>query len=811
MSAVTPAGGGWRSHIITPDIVPPDPAPMEAKAKIYKARGEELQQASRELMSANMQRQYSAKSVGFEAAFQANLEYASMVARAGGWYSALSETYTSVAGVYRDVSAGHDNVMNSADREMESTPPVGHPAIAATHHAWARGLATSGVASAMAKMTRFHSEYGPTVVEFSSKIATAPQAPVMPPASPQKGDGIAVPASTRKVDDLDQGDGPDKSTDPTNTAKDAAAQSGAKSGAHTGLEGGAERSAADNAAAAAAPQTPITPMPGTREPVAPSTSGGLFREAGLGGIPGGGGMPGGGVGSGGGGLGGLGSSNPLSSLTSGLGQPGSAPAGLSSLANSAGVQNAAAQIGQSPAAAIAKSVASGAGGGGAPVAPVSPATTTGVSSAASTTGAAEAVPAAGASSVAPSSGLGAAGAHVPPAAAAASPSGAGVASAAGAAAPAMMVPPPGMGAPAAAAGSGGAPVVPASTSGAAGAAGGPGPGSGVVPGSGSTTMVPTPVATPSVGAGGRSESSELRMARTLAAQLRRDSDAVNYPIIEWAVGVFRSDSSVAPETVVMSNEGFGYIPRGVYLPRGVRLLSSDPLVHSGFENRWTGWSDPARVLAEYAALRQERGGGSLVAAAATNRVEPFRTAGVEYVLCPRDNTPVVLTPPALDAVHVDRFEIAFPDVSARVDRLLADRGRDLIEELVKPLSLEMMTRVSGATMPYPPELRAMWEQITGNGAVSPGDWQAFNDATNRQYFSAAAYRPGFKDVAPEDDPTSREVYEHHWLIARSMELLRSFQYRPVSVADMLYPIAVAFDGDFTQRVGPALRQIEMAA
>lgn len=324
-------------------------------------------------------------------------------------------------------------------------------------------------------------------------------------------------------------------------------------------------------------------------------------------------------------------------------------------------------------------------------------------------------------------------------------------------------------------------------------------------------MVPTPVATPSVGAGGRSESSELRMARTLAAQLRRDSDAVNYPIIEWAVGVFRSDNSVAPETVVMSNEGFGYIPRGVYLPRGVRLLASDPLVHIGFEKRWTGWSDPARVLVEYAALRQERGGGRLVAAAATNRVEPFRTAGVEYVLCPRDNTPVVLTPPVLDAVHVDRFEIAFPDVSARVDRLAADRGRDLIEELVKPLSLEMMTRVSGATVPYPPELRAMWEQITGNGAVSPGDWQAFNDAANRQYFSAAAYRPGFKDIAPEDDPTSREVYEQHWVIARAMELLRSFQYRPVSVADMLYPIAVSFDGDFTQRVGPALRQIEMAA
>jgi hypothetical protein len=202
----------------------------------------------------------------------------------------------------------------------------------------------------------------------------------------------------------------------------------------------------------------------------------------------------------------------------------------------------------------------------------------------------------------------------------------------------------------------------------------------------------------------------------------------------------------------------------------------------------------------------------LVAAAATNRVEPFRTAGVEYVFCPRDNAPTtVLSLPVLDAVHVDRFEVAFPDVSARVDRLTPDRRRDLVEDLVKPLSLEMMTKVTGSTAPYPHELRAMWEQITGNEPVSPDDWSGFNDAANRQFFSVAAYRPGFKEVAPEDDPTSRDLYGEHWLIARAMELLRSFQYQPASLADMLYPIGMAYDGDFAYRVGPVLRQVEMAA
>ncbi len=67
----------------------------------------------------------------------------------------------------------------------------------------------------------------------------------------------------------------------------------------------------------------------------------------------------------------------------------------------------------------------------------------------------------------------------------------------------------------------------------------------------------------------------------------------NY-LLDWAVGKFRSSSG--SETVVISNDGSGYVPEGVYLPRDVRLLVADPLVEQEFRDYWFGWQDPARVL-----------------------------------------------------------------------------------------------------------------------------------------------------------------------------------------------------------------------
>src|SRR2546425_579747 len=71
------------------------------------------------------------------------------------------------------------------------------------------------------------------------------------------------------------------------------------------------------------------------------------------------------------------------------------------------------------------------------------------------------------------------------------------------------------------------------------------------------------------------ESPDVAAVKALAWQLQRACELAHYPLC-WAVGLFRSPAG--SETVVMSNEGSGYVPAGVYLPRGVRLLVADPLV-----------------------------------------------------------------------------------------------------------------------------------------------------------------------------------------------------------------------------------------
>ena len=125
----------------------------------------------------------------------------------------------------------------------------------------------------------------------------------------------------------------------------------------------------------------------------------------------------------------------------------------------------------------------------------------------------------------------------------------------------------------------------------------------------------------------RMDSPELASAKALALKLRRDCDAAKYVCIEWAVGIFRSEVGGATECVVTSNEGFGYVPWGVFLPRSARLLSADKLVDNGFREQWFGCKDPAQVMAAYAKQRAQRG-SRLVALAMTSDSPESRVPGL---------------------------------------------------------------------------------------------------------------------------------------------------------------------------------------
>ncbi|GAB2693996.1 hypothetical protein [Nocardia thraciensis] len=85
---------------------------------------------------------------------------------------------------------------------------------------------------------------------------------------------------------------------------------------------------------------------------------------------------------------------------------------------------------------------------------------------------------------------------------------------------------------------------------------------------------------------------DLVLARTLLSSLLAAAPVVGPA---WAVAVMRSSDGVS--AFVTSNEGRGWLPSGLFLPREL----STPWVWSVSEGAgWEGVADPARVLAEFA-------------------------------------------------------------------------------------------------------------------------------------------------------------------------------------------------------------------
>lgn len=171
----------------------------------------------------------------------------------------------------------------------------------------------------------------------------------------------------------------------------------------------------------------------------------------------------------------------------------------------------------------------------------------------------------------------------------------------------------------------------------------------------------------------RRESADAAAAKELVWKLQHAAYMALNPAAGWAVGVFRFPSGT--ETVITSNDGSSYIPAGVFVPRSVRVRSTDPLLDDNFRQKWFGWGDPARVLVEYAQLRAQWG-WKLVAAATTAGVNVLRDARVEHPpSCSGDTNPLLqqgveVPAPVLDDMHVHRLAVLWPEVYPRLLRIM---------------------------------------------------------------------------------------------------------------------------------------------
>lgn len=780
MASTRGTAGSYGPLIVTPDMVPPDAAHWDAQEESYKAGAAAWDGIHQQIVQDNAAFRDAADSTGFDSAHQAGAMLAEEAKTISEWHAGVAKKCNGIAVVLRETAAGQDQLVRDADTAINAAKlPGERETLVTAYHTQARTQTGWGVEAAMALHTSFKATAESTrALKLLTKYGDIGTSPAIQPVDHKTSPGITQESDPLKRTD-DAGDPVESpKTPPADPTGSAATQSGVEPGTTSTATGDGGLTAASGPVTQAS-TGPTSP----RQAASPLGGGGMPSMGGMG-SGGGGGMPKmpGGLGSGG--MPGMGS-NPLSS---GMGQ---VPGAGSGLPSAGGVPGAGTGAG-SPAAAFSQGLSTGAGIGGgmpsaSPPAPASP-------SPALTGGghAAPALPVSAAPGSGASPGAAQSGVIAPAAPVAAAPAGAGVSTGGGAA---MMLPPGSMSPPAGTAPPAAA-TVPAGTLAASGNASSSPPPS--TAGAGATLIPASVVAAGQTAAAHeRRESADAAAAKELAWKLQHAAQEVKFPI-EWAVGVFRSPSGT--ETVVTSNDGASYIPAGVFVPRSVRVLATDPLMDDHFRQLWFGWADPARVLLEYAGLRAEWG-WRLVAAATTGPVTVLRDAGIEHPpSCTRQVNPLLqpgqqVPPPGLDGMHEHRLAKLWPEVYPRLTRL-ADADPLLQDRIVSRVAALLMnsatTQAVAVDGGIPIPVRQIWLTRGGNQDPSPRQWAEY-DAEAKDFNTVTSFfRPGLVgQTDPSDTIEELARYRAHWMVSRTAELIGGWATRPLPLPDMCYAAAAA--------------------
>lgn len=172
-------------------------------------------------------------------------------------------------------------------------------------------------------------------------------------------------------------------------------------------------------------------------------------------------------------------------------------------------------------------------------------------------------------------------------------------------------------------------------------------------------------ATPAFEVGGARVDGDLVLARTILGGILAAVES-SWSGVGYAVSVMRHPGGV--RAFVASNEGRGWLPPGLYLPRA----TSTPLPWASANYAaWEGISDPARVLAEFSLAWGVKSGARLSALVSSQRIEQDmrRQLGgtpLEGSVAPSSAMPLTAPGPGL----VDRLGlVGSPRLVDRVERV----------------------------------------------------------------------------------------------------------------------------------------------
>lgn len=179
---------------------------------------------------------------------------------------------------------------------------------------------------------------------------------------------------------------------------------------------------------------------------------------------------------------------------------------------------------------------------------------------------------------------------------------------------------------------------------------------------------------------------DLVLARTLLGGVLAAVDAGAIGV-DWAVSVMRHAGGVS--AFITSNEGRGWLPSGVYLPREM----TTPWMWSVSDGvAWEGVADPARVLAEFAVAWGRKSGARLTALVSAQPIDRRLRGQLGEVALEGSVQPSnTMDMTSSDGGRVDRLElIASPKLLQRVAKVPANG----IGPRCLDLALDAHTRVA---------------------------------------------------------------------------------------------------------------------
>jgi hypothetical protein len=291
------------------------------------------------------------------------------------------------------------------------------------------------------------------------------------------------------------------------------------------------------------------------------------------------------------------------------------------------------------------------------------------------------------------------------------------------------------------------------------------------------------------GAGLRSSSPDplLEGASRLVYELMHASRL--YAAIDWCVGVFKTPSG--PQTVVVSSEGAGYIPPGVFLPRSARLLFPDPGLSDAFRARWFAWVNPTQTMLAYAASCTEFDPNLELYAVAVSTdhggsAVPARDAGVpHYEDCSLLVSPIKADAPApaLDATRMHRLEALDRAEYARLTRT-PDRSESWsTTEAAVRVALSRASTLLGFSIP--PVSRQITQVLENGESVSDEKWGELEMVRVNAILDSASQRPGRMLASESATPYARAYHN----LARLTELLALWRGNDPQHAEIAYTAA----------------------